>query len=710
MRLTRRSFLTGLAAGGLAEAHTTAAQPPASDRALAERLERLRPGRPRLHFHASDAARFRRGLEGRHGRYARLLFAWVERNRDWTPLRDSPDRKFRNTILEEEGAFITNAALAAVLSGRREHLDLARRRALAMCEWPRDGFDYYSLGVYAASLARAYDWLFAEWKPAEAEKIRTHLARMVEALHDGSFAGKPKAQWWARYPLHHDYWIPAGGFGEAALGLLGEVPGAATWAVRARRLFATSWGWLGDDGAWHEGVGDWCYAVAPLLTLYGAWQSVTGEDLHDRPWLRRTARYRLYHWLPGDRYVGLNDSFRDGRYGPTGAASCHLLRRLAGLFRDGHAQWLADRDEPYDVRPGGKGVQRAPHEKLSYAEELRDDTHADAYCQAWNVLWYDEAVRPTPPAGLPLAHHWENEGVVILRTGWEDPSTTVVSLSCGPLGGHRCAERIRKGEPFLAGNLSHAHAAYNAITFFGRGEYFVIPPGYARRGSRFQNTVAVNGADLRADPGLPARVLAFRREPDFTYVVGDAAAAFPADAKVARYRRHLVLWHADGRLFLFDDLRLREANAVYWQNFEWSLHGDPRAHRVTAAGRRLVWQPLTRTSPRLTVDVLEPEDFAWEHARLESQDGTAMLEAHRLVRPEWYANRMAVLAVFATGAGGPAPRVVRGPQLLTVATGDRPDSPLVGFALAPLRPDEVKGLTHPEAKGGRLLLFGQDLR
>ena len=44
--------------------------------------------------------------------------------------------------------------IAFVLSGRRHHLELARSRALAMCEWPQDGFDYYSLGVYAASLAR----------------------------------------------------------------------------------------------------------------------------------------------------------------------------------------------------------------------------------------------------------------------------------------------------------------------------------------------------------------------------------------------------------------------------------------------------------------------------------------------------------------------------------------------------------------------------
>jgi hypothetical protein len=49
-----------------------------------------------------------------------------------------------------------------------------------------------------------------------------------------------------------------------------------------------------------------------------------------------------------------------------------------------------------------------------------------------------------------------------------------------------------------------------------------------------------------------------------------------------------------------------------------------------------------------------------------------------------------VLAVFSTGASGQPPQVVRSPRLLAAATGDRSDSPLVGFALAPVRPDEAK--------------------
>ncbi len=406
---SRREFLSQSTAGALAltvlssrlVAETESTDIAERERKRIAQLRRISAEHPRLHFDAQGLSELRSGLKGRRRGYVESLVRWVERNRDWTPKASQSDPKFSNTVLEEEGAYITNVALAAAVTQRADLLALARRRTMAMCDAPISRFSLYSLGMYVASLARAYDWLYDKHSEKERVKIRGRIETIITELYNGSDGSQPGAHWWAPYPLHHDYWIPIGGFGEAALALLGEADDAPLWAARAERLFDVSFGWLGDDGAWHEGVGDWCYAVAPMLMFYSAWQSRVGENLHDRAWIRNTARYRLYHWLPNDEYVGLNDSFRDGRYGPTGAASCHLLRRLASVFDDPHAQWLADRDEQYDLTPGGKGVQRAPHEKLSYREELRDDVHADSYCQAWNLLWYDGSVEPKPPTNLP---------------------------------------------------------------------------------------------------------------------------------------------------------------------------------------------------------------------------------------------------------------------------------------------------------------------
>jgi hypothetical protein len=126
---------------------------------LAKRLSAVEPVHPRLHFNSEGSVRLRRQASGTHRRYAQLLFNWVERHREWSPPKTLPEGSGNEVILEESGAFVTNFALAYVISGDNEHIELARRGALAMCELPRGELPNYGLGIYAAGLARAYHWL-----------------------------------------------------------------------------------------------------------------------------------------------------------------------------------------------------------------------------------------------------------------------------------------------------------------------------------------------------------------------------------------------------------------------------------------------------------------------------------------------------------------------------------------------------------------------
>jgi Domain of unknown function (DUF4962) len=674
-----------------------------NDRAeyLTERLRQTRAPHPRLHFDVAGREELRGRAEGMHRRYAQLLFEWVERYREWTPPLETPESALNEVVLEECGAFVTNAALAFVLSGSDEHLALARRWALAMAEVPRGELRNYGLGLYLAGLARAYDWLYDTWSAVERARLRDHLARHVRHLYEGTVPGQPASHWWAGAHLHHDLWVPVCGYGEAALALVGEVEEAAGWAARAKVEMDVALSWLGDDGAWHEGAADWCYALAPLLWFYGAWRSVTGENLHDVPWLRNTARYRLYHWLPDDSYVYLDDSFRSGRYNTSGSASCHLLRRLAGLFRDGHAQWLAERDEAFDLRPGPKGVYQAPYEGSSFRAERAEYPHPDSQCAAWNVLWFDPSVAATPPDDLPRSRHFTNLDVAILRSGWDDDAA-VVSLTCGPPAGQRCSERVRAGEPRSVSNFSHAHADYGSLTLFARGQYFLAPPGYARRGSHFQNVVSVNGAEFRVDPALDVRLLAVAQEEKYCWAWADATAAFPTESRVGQYHRHVVL--LNGSLVLFDDLRLEASPTRHWNRFQWALHSDPNTHRLSLAATGAVWSAPGAGSPALTLTILTPAEFAWERAVLESQSGAPMLEALRLVKPEWYAPQMQVLAVLSWEDLHPRPELVQGKDWLGVRWPERPERPTLGFAVSRRSMGLPSHSAAPSVPGALLIL------
>src|SRR5205085_2658288 len=162
----------------------------------------------------------------------------------------------------------------------------------------------------------------------------------------------------------------------------------------------------------------------------------------------------------------------------------------------------------------------------------------------------------------------------------------------------------------------------------------------------FQNTVSMNGADFRVDPSLGVRLLGMVEGPGFCYTAGDATAGFAVELGVARYLRQLVL--IEGCLIVYDNVRLASPVTRVWYRFQWTLHSDPATHRLACAGSSATWRPLTAGAPALVLDVLEPSEFAWEQATLQVWGGRAGthvpggLEALRLVRPEWYADRMPV--------------------------------------------------------------------
>ena len=613
----------------------------------------LEPTHPRLHFTGDDVSKLREQARGSHARYANLLYEWVDAHASWEPptVESFEQARTKEVVLEGAAAFLTNVALACVLSQKERYLKLAKSWALAMCDVPAGAPNNYGFGPYVAALGRAYDWLFEQFDPTEQKRLRDHIARVAEGLYLGSFQNTPASQWWAECHLHHDHWLPTGGYGEAALALLGDVAGAETWALRARQEFGTSFSWLGDDGAWLEGPADLCYALAPLLWFYGAWGTVTGEDLHRVPWLERTTSFRLYHRLPDNTYIYTNDSFRSGRYNTSGSASCHLFRRLASVFADPYAQWLAGKDEIFDLKPGPKGVPQAAYEGISVVRDWQEYPEPQAHCAAWNVLWFDPAVEAKPPDDLPLAHHFENQGVSVLRSSWGEDAT-VVTFSCGPLAGHRAADRLRAGETRPDVSLYHAHCDYNAFTLFTRGRYVLIPPGYARRDSRFQNTVSVDGAQLLPDPKRQPKTLHFSHREAFTYILGDATDVFAPHLHVTRQRRHL-LFVPPGHLILYDELERKPDPARFFSRYEWAAHSDPALHSVVLSGARARWlrEDKGEGEEDVRLHLLTPNTFAWDRSLFLSTQGDDVLEGLRATVPERYGPTLYFLSALSCGEG-----------------------------------------------------------
>jgi hypothetical protein len=168
------------------------------------------------------------------------------------------------------------------------------------------------------------------------------------------------------------------------------------------------------------------------------------------PWWEQTPLYRLYlstprnSWTSATQIVDISDAERRNWYGPD-----HILRRLAHLYDDGVAQWLAE-------AISGNNPQQQNFAELT---------------GRWlNLVWRDAAIAPSSPiaAGLPTLHHFEDFGIVSARSNWSGDEALVV-LKTGPGQGHP----LLHSDPPVYLGMGKAHWDANHMALYANGEWLV---------------------------------------------------------------------------------------------------------------------------------------------------------------------------------------------------------------------------------------------
>jgi len=441
------------------------------------------------------------------------------------------------------GAKVTEAvtlhSFVYALSGSAQSRETARRWLLHGAAWDPEGSTGIDSVDHAAhdvmiGLAAGYDALYHDLSPEERERVR------------GAIVGRCRALWRYLNPFDNDPnnnhpWFQTTALAVGALAVWDEVPEARQWADFAVQLYVGRFISLGGaDGEWHEGSDYWTYSLGFVFDFCDVVRQVTGVDLYRHPWLRSTARFKLYVAPPGGPGLSLGDTHK---HVPNGEDAAQMLC-LAAANGDSAAQWY-----------GLEALKGADLKRPGLLLRL--------------MLWWEPDLAPQRPGELPLGVLFREAGFIFLHTTLEDQKGSHLAMRCGKFHG-------------LSGG--HSHADQNHFMLYAGGEPLVLDSGcYDYYGSphfngwfirtRAHNTVLVDGQEQVCQrAGADGHVRAFLHSAAYDYVRGDASAPGVYGGKLDRFDRHVLFLRpaAEGEMglfVLFDDLAAPEPAA-----FDWLLH------------------------------------------------------------------------------------------------------------------------------------------
>lgn len=507
-------------------------------------LVRSRRGRhPRLFLDAEGFARLKETIKGPHAATWAYVKAQADELSGQQPPRyeDHPPRGANDVQNWQRpvGEAMPYLAMAYRLTGDAKYLAAARTWALASV-----GYEHWSTGYQQdANLAAGhesfgvgvlYDWLYDSLDSEARDTIRRQLMRRCELMYQAVYNPRYGHLQWL---LQNHLWVTITGLGTAALALMGD-PGTGiqpfTWVQLVRDKYHNTEFGLWADGTDHEGIPYWTYGTEYMLK----WWHLSSELLGDpasSPWWKQTAAYRLYLGLPRNSWAANNTTvdFADGpRCDYYGAD--HIMHRLAQLYRDPHAQWVAEQlREAHTIYNAASGPPLPTDSWL-------------------NLVWYDPSVRPASPADLPTLRHFDDLEIVSARSGWSGDES-LVAFKCGPPAGHAAQAKFST-DPCVG----HAHPDAGHFIVFGCGEWLIRDDGYTRKITAQHNTLVVdghgqlgeggdwlNGKDWFPGPDEDPRVLSAGSTRVLDEIVAQAAPAYPESLGVKSFVRRLYFLKPD---------------------------------------------------------------------------------------------------------------------------------------------------------------------
>ena len=505
------------------------------------------------------------------------------------------------------GMAIANLALAFCLTDDERYLDRARQWIEIAIGYPHWGVIRHPDSDLNAAwllfgLGLTHDWLHDVMPREEHDALRAKLHLQGTRLYD--FAVAKEGEWWSSAYWQNHNWICYAGLATVAHTLEREHPETRAWSNRAVENFRAVFSLLPEDGSDYEGAVYWCYGLPWLLIAADLIQQQTGIDLHTSEFLRNTFYYRLYASAPNLVDTANFGDCHDRRR----AHAAAIYYRLASVYRNGHAQWLAD----YFEHTGE--WERERREGL-----LRPSSASHAFLE---FLWYDPTVAPAPIYNLPRARVFPDLGLVCARSDWS-PSAAYIAFKCSKPTGTKAwtlGHAINRERGWKMLKTGHAHPDENSFIVVRGSDYLAVDEGYShKKQSCHHNTVLVDGkGQYREGVYHVADELGeewgCKLESHFAgqrvvYARGEAASAYDPALTLERFTRQMLFIGAK-HIVVCDDLAAREP-----REFAWLLQTDVplrpcQTSEVSETSEvcRRQFENLSG-STRLRVSAVEPRSF-----------------------------------------------------------------------------------------------------
>jgi len=440
-------------------------------------------------------------------------------------------------------------------------------------------------------LSLSYNWIGDCLEDDERNSLKEKLILQGSRLY--KYAVDNEGKYWSSVYWQSHNWICHTALYTVGYALREEHPASQQWIDKAKTNFDIVLSVLSEDGSFFTGMRFWRYSIPWLITYMDMATQLEGVDLFkSSPFMRNTFYFSLYQTAPSlEEIINFGDcsNRRSGH-------SIAVYYKLASEYKIGHAQWLANQ------------VSERFLWKEEYESEIGQELLSEAFLE---LLWFDDSVISEQPDNLPLVKYFDDLGLVVIRTSW-DENSTLFSFKASPAGGHkawRIYHNALKEKGWMVNIASHQHPDNNSFILFSHGSYLAIDDGLVNsKFARHHNTVIVDNKGYTNDGkydvyyNLPfeaqANIEEFLHQDNYIYILGESSKLYSSELCLKNFNRG-VLYTGNGYFIIMDEL-----DSQIPHTYTWLLHSD---HLIEDIGNNTF--KTSKGNADLYVHCVEPQSL-----------------------------------------------------------------------------------------------------